>query len=414
MKYEKFSWKLAVCISLFSFASYVTQPLYSAFVPMLLSKRLSNTTQVGMVLSFCNLLAMLIHPVVGGISDRTRCRFGRRRPYILSGAILCGLSFMVLPWLKTTRQFTIVLVCYSLTLAYWKAPVGAIQIDCVKPEYITRTNAVSSCVLALSSVFAYLSSNYLEASSRDTRWGFMVGGTAAIVTAGIGCLTVHEKDSRKMKLTEKEKRSGALDAFWAIEPRKRKSMMIMFLAIMFAFTANYGFEYFFVLFSEEKLGITAGRAALYLAVYMLSYFIASLWFICTHCPLSAGTLSRIGVGAASAVFWAFFILCCTGNQGLAGILWIVCILHGACWGTFNIYIYPLWLSFQEDGHSGNLMGLFFVCTGLAVTLMPLLYGVIHDISGTYVSVPAFCGTMYLLAWAMLKRSSKFGDFVKTR
>lgn len=118
MEAEKFNLKLAFCISLFSFASYVTQPLYSAFVPLLLSRKLEGAAEVGVILSFCNLLAMLIHPVVGEISDRTRCRFGRRRPYILSGAVLSGISFMLIPWLQTIGQFSAVLLFYSLALVH--------------------------------------------------------------------------------------------------------------------------------------------------------------------------------------------------------------------------------------------------------------------------------------------------------
>lgn len=402
MKSNKFDWKLAICISLFSFANYVTQPLYSAFVPVLLSKQLSSTTKMGIILSVCNLLAMLIHPVIGGISDHTRCRFGRRRPYILSGAVLCGVSFMLLPWLDTLWQFAIMLICYSIAVAYWKAPVGAIQIDCVKPEYVTRSNAVASCVLALSSVFAYFLSNSLSTSNLDERWVFMLGGIMTIVTAVIGCVTVHEQDSRQMVFTKKKKGS-VLDAFLTLETKQKKNMMIMLFAILFAFIANYGFEYFFVLFSEEKLGFTVGQATLYLAVYMLSYFAAALWFICRNSRQSAGTLSCFSVGISGLICFGFFGMCFLNGTGLAITLWIVCIFYGVCWGTFNIFIYPLWLKFQEGEHSGNLMGLYFVCTGFAGTIMPTLYGMVHDLSGTYVSVFAFCGSFFFLAFVLLRR-----------
>lgn len=82
--YSPFNWKLAFGIALFSFSNYITQPLYSAFVPLLLTQRLSTAAQVGAILSACNFLAMLIHPAVGALSDRTRCRFGS-----VGGPIFC-------------------------------------------------------------------------------------------------------------------------------------------------------------------------------------------------------------------------------------------------------------------------------------------------------------------------------------
>ncbi|MBT4741549.1 MAG: MFS transporter, partial [Rhodospirillaceae bacterium] len=35
-------------------------------------------------------------PVMGVISDRTRSRWGRRRPYLLAGSVLCAVTFVLL------------------------------------------------------------------------------------------------------------------------------------------------------------------------------------------------------------------------------------------------------------------------------------------------------------------------------
>ncbi len=412
MEAEKFNLKLAFCISLFSFASYVTQPLYSAFVPLLLSRKLEGAAEVGVILSFCNLLAMLIHPVVGEISDRTRCRFGRRRPYILSGAVLSGISFMLIPWLQTIGQFSAVLLFYSLALAYWKAPVAAIQIDCVKPEHLTQSNAVASCVLALSSVISYLAGNGLTTSGLDERWVFLFGGASAIITGGIGCLTVHERDSRKMVLSNRQKKRKVAEAFLVLDSGERKKMIVMIFCILFAFMASYGFEYFFVLFLDEKMHGASGQATLYLAAYMTSYLAVSIYFISTRKNFYPIRMTVISMGTAAGLLSGVFILCRIETGSLPEIMWIVCILYGVCWGTFNIYIYPLWLTLKKGGHSGNLMGVYFVCTGLAMTIVPTLYGVIHDLSRTYDTVFAFCGVMFLFAFGMLKlneRGEKNGD-----
>lgn len=401
MTSAKFNLRLAMCISLFSFANYVTQPLYSALVPVLLSKRLSSTVQVGAILSCCNFLAMLIHPLIGNISDRTRCRFGRRRPYILSGALICGTCFAVLPWLTTFRQFTIVLVCYSLSVAYWRAPISAIQIDCVRPEHIVRTNAIASCVLGLSSVFAYLSNNYLAVSGMDERLVFVIGGSAAILAAAIGCATVHEEDSRQMQLPEKKKGSNIIGAFLELSPERRKQFAGMLALIGFVFVGNSGFEYFFVLFTIESTKVTAGKATLYLASYMSAYFAGSLVCSCMKKNICAWKRAAKALAIAAVIQLLFFGICCRIPQKIPLLLWAVCMIYGACWGIMNIYIYPLWLEFNKAGHSGNLMGLYFVATGLAAAITPALYGAVHDMTGTYSSLFAFCGIAFLLAFIML-------------
>src|SRR5690606_32970266 len=43
------------------------------------------------------LTGLIIQPIVGHYSDKTWCRLGRRRPYLLVGAILASLSLLFLP-----------------------------------------------------------------------------------------------------------------------------------------------------------------------------------------------------------------------------------------------------------------------------------------------------------------------------
>ncbi|UKI42285.1 MAG: MFS transporter [Candidatus Melainabacteria bacterium] len=40
---------------------------------------------------------MVVQPIVGALSDKTHTRFGRRRPYLLSGAILASIALIAFP-----------------------------------------------------------------------------------------------------------------------------------------------------------------------------------------------------------------------------------------------------------------------------------------------------------------------------
>jgi len=52
-------------------------------------------------------------PIIGHLSDRTRTRWGRRRPFLLFGAIPFGLSFTLL-WLGPNFDQTGLIIYYSL------------------------------------------------------------------------------------------------------------------------------------------------------------------------------------------------------------------------------------------------------------------------------------------------------------
>lgn len=50
----------------------------------------------GVALLLPRLFNMFFDPVMGSLSDRTRTRFGRRRPYLLGGSLLWGIGFILL------------------------------------------------------------------------------------------------------------------------------------------------------------------------------------------------------------------------------------------------------------------------------------------------------------------------------
>ncbi|MCP4710374.1 MAG: MFS transporter, partial [Planctomycetes bacterium] len=55
-----------------------------------------NPALVGTLLALPRLTDALTDPVMGYISDNTKSRYGRRRPYIFIGAILVGLTFALM------------------------------------------------------------------------------------------------------------------------------------------------------------------------------------------------------------------------------------------------------------------------------------------------------------------------------
>lgn len=96
-------------------------------------------------------------PVMGFISDRTRTRFGRRRPYFLAGIILIFVSFVLL-WIpydpdSTVLKFALVLLSYlffSTIITMVMVPYNALASE-LTPDYHERTR-LSSVRIFFSSV----------------------------------------------------------------------------------------------------------------------------------------------------------------------------------------------------------------------------------------------------------------------
>src|SRR6476619_7496025 len=58
-------------------------PLYDSYVPPLLQRHLSSSAWIGAAMGIDNVLALLLVPIIGALSDATHTRLGRRVPSFL-------------------------------------------------------------------------------------------------------------------------------------------------------------------------------------------------------------------------------------------------------------------------------------------------------------------------------------------
>jgi GPH family glycoside/pentoside/hexuronide:cation symporter len=111
---------------------------------------------LGYAMALPRLLDALIDPFIGNWSDNTRSRWGRRRPFLFVGAILCGL-FFALVWLPPIHAshgviFTWFLATSSLLFigyAFYSIPYSALGYELTN-DYHDRTR-----VMAWRMYFAY-------------------------------------------------------------------------------------------------------------------------------------------------------------------------------------------------------------------------------------------------------------------
>ncbi|GAB7360307.1 hypothetical protein MBLNU230_g8064t1 [Neophaeotheca triangularis] len=206
----------------------------------------------------------LVQPYVGIKSDRSRSRFGKRRPFMVGGAAATIISLMFLAWTReivagflsifgaapdapgvaTCAIVFAILMIYVLdfSINVIQAGVRAFIVDNAPTHQQDEANAWASRVSGVGNILGYLS-GYVNLPKYmwffgDTQFKVLcvIASFAMIITLGISCAFVHERDPRLEG--EPTKQEGGVIAFFKslyhsirkLPPQIRKVCQVQFFA----------------------------------------------------------------------------------------------------------------------------------------------------------------------------------------
>ena len=154
-----------------------------------------NPALVGLLGALPRLTDAATDPVVGHISDRTRSRWGRRRPYIFCGAIAAGLVFMVLWALPGGRSedfyfwyFLAISLLFYLAYTVFATPWVALGYE-LTPDYHERTRLMGT-QNAIGQTAYLLSPWFLLFMEFDRFGGLRVGAMWLAVVVGLAAMAL--------------------------------------------------------------------------------------------------------------------------------------------------------------------------------------------------------------------------------
>lgn len=187
-----------------------------------------NPALVGLLGALPRLTDALTDPIMGYISDNTKSRWGRRRPYIFAGAIAAGLLFALL-WQLPRGQgetfyfvwFLIGSILFYLGYTVFATPWVALGYE-LTPDYNERTRLMGTQNF-LSQIAYVVSPWFLWIMTYEGFFKDQVSGAAglaiiiAAVTIGIGILPAiflkeRLKSVAESEIGKKESRGSTLAA----------------------------------------------------------------------------------------------------------------------------------------------------------------------------------------------------------
>lgn len=350
---------------------------------------------------------MVVQPVIGALSDKTRTAFGRRRPYLLGGALLSAAALWSLPnsspitdWFS--RILHIQLPVWSALLfaaiMIWildacvniaQGPYRALVPDVVPPEQHSIANSYISLAIGLGSVFAAGAAPFLK-------WAFnyQMPITAQFIMAALAfslgmlwtCITIQERtiaaDNEEVKENEKFNIIKSLRDFFALSPEVGKICWMQFftwigtMCMMMYFTQYAVHTVFAVpdLSDVHETMKAAYDSAVLSGTNFSSVCFAIFNLVCFLVAIPVGILSvkfgnkKVHIISMLSMALAYLGMAFTVNPKLIALFMAI---SGIGWASICALPFAMLSQFIKPGTEGSVMGIFnifiagpqvFVCT----------------------------------------------------
>ncbi len=201
---------------------------------------------------------------MGTLSDRTRTRWGRRRPFILVGYILWGLSTVLFPtvaYIKVTSVAIIMVVVADSLMTFFgstanDAAFSAWTTDIATTETRGRVEGVLNLSVFLAQIVAMVAAGMLIDSVGYFTFFYTLGGIVILVGLVAGSLL---QDVPLPVETDKPKRSFLSEFTELFDVNLLKENRALFIILIFIMLSSIGMQVslpYLIIYLENYIGVT--------------------------------------------------------------------------------------------------------------------------------------------------------------
>lgn len=396
-------WKASLLLGAGTFVVGAVAPLYDAYVPPLLQRHLGSSALVGAAMGIDNVLALLLVPLVGALSDATQSRLGRRMPYVLAALPLAALALATIPSAERHGLVALLaaMIVVDVALSVWRAPFSALLAELVPSTHRSKTEGILGVAMCLGAMLVLGAARSL--SARDPDLPFVLAAGLALVVWAMHAVWLREPPHGPGDLPG-ARRVAPWRAVGRIFTAARGLAWRFFAACLLFQMAFESFSSWFTLHGAERFHTTVANASLGFIAVAVATLIGSL---------PAGWLgARFGRRRMALLGIAGMGIACVALQ-LAPTLSVAvayCALFGLCWAFPVANLMPMALELDGAARAGSIAGAFLLVESVAGIVGPASVGLWFDAAGSkralFVLMALFLAGAFVML-ASLKRG--FGE-----
>lgn len=384
----KINYKNTLLVGLAFFSVSIFWQLYDFYIPLILKNtfHVSDTIQ-GFIMSADNVVALLLLPLFGMMSDKTHTRIGRRKPYIIFGTLTSAAAMLVIPYAAHAQQLMLFMVGLGfvlLLMATYRSPAVALMPDITPKPLRSKGNAIINLMGALGGGIFLLINIFMAPDTTDAQtanyWPiYLLTAAMMIVAMLIVVLFVNEpklsqkmqEDSKKMGIDDGEKEDNGKEEKAKLSPDVRRSMILILISIALWFMGYNAVTTAFSKYAVHHLHMTESDAS---GILMVAVIVATVAFI------PVGIISS-RIGRKKSIIFGVILLSAvfataTLYTGPTPMMYVSFSLAGVAWAAINVNSLPMVLEMSRNASIGQYTGYYYTFSMAAQVATPILSGVL--------------------------------------
>jgi MFS family permease len=381
---------------------------------------------VGIIMACDNLAALILLPIFGNLSDKTKTPIGKRMPYILVGTFVSAVAFPFIPLFFHYNNIVGMVSMMAIVLIFmmmYRNPAVALMPDITPKPLRAKANGIINIMGYLGGAFAtvlgiflvlsdYINAPVAERNIWTIELPFIIGSVLMVISALVLFKTIKENElaeELKDELALGEQLAAVATPIDDDKPmsRENRNMLLAILAAEFLW-----------FMSDNALGTYVGNYVIY---HLKS--VSSATMILT---IAGGVASVIGFAIAGKIadrvgrkwtiaaglmitFVGLVVMCFVKPTGkvldsakngefvFPVLLYVVWVLKGFGMALVHNCSFPMVVELCSAKKIGKFTGYYYAASMSAQTVTPVLLGLVLKATMAWQALPVYATILTLLS-----------------
>ena len=382
---------------------------------------------VGLIMGCDNLAALILLPIFGNLSDKTRTPIGKRMPYILVGTFVSAIAFPFIPLFMHNNKLAAMIVTMVVVLVFmmmYRNPAVALMPDITPKPLRAKANGIINIMGYFGGAFAtvlgmigfmkltrYINETDIAARSLWTiELPFLIASVLRVISALVLFKTIRENELEVQLHDDLELGEQLAAVATPIDDdkpmsRENKTMLLAILGAEFlwfmsdnalgTYLSNYVIYYLGSVSSAASTLVIIGGVCSVIGFAIaggIAEKIGRKWTVCSGLFLSllAG-LIMILVRPTGKVVGA------NGEFSFPALLYGVWVIKGFGMALVHNCSFPMVVELCTSKKIGTFTGYYYAASMSAQTVTPVLLGLIFMRTGAWGVLPVYSSVLLALS-----------------